>query len=167
MLQVLLLLLFSLLPSLTHGLDITGSITPNRFLLSSALLPPSTLLTLSSPNLEYTTHPSPSGSFSFRNVTVGPSYILQVECLTNTFSPLRIDTQNEDVEVYQTFSANEWSHRGAKLSYPIQLFASSQADYYMVYFASQGGLIPSLDLDLELIHYLRVQWFYLQCSRWL
>ena len=82
---------------------------------------------------EYKTHPTPSGSFKFRNVTAGPSYILQIECLTHAFPPLRIDTQNEDdVEVFQTFKGNAWSHRGAKLAYPIQIAPSAQADYYIV-----------------------------------
>ena len=128
-----LILVFSLLPSITQGLDITGSISPNTHLLSASSLPPSTLLILSSSNLEYKTHQTPHGSFKFRNVTAGPSYILQIECLTHTFPPLRIDTQNEDdVEVYQTFRGNAWSHQGAKLAYPIQIAPSAQADYYVV-----------------------------------
>ena len=126
-------LLFSLIASITQGLDITGSISPNTHLLSASSLPPTTLLILSSSNLEYKTHSTPSGSFNFRNVTAGPSYILQIECLTHAFSPLRIDTQNEDdVEVYQTFRGNAWSHRGVKLAYPIQIAPSAQADYYVV-----------------------------------
>ena len=128
-----LVLLFSLLPSITQGLDITGTISPNTHLLSTSSLPPSTLLILSSSHLEYKTHPTPNGSFKFRNVTAGPSYILEIECLTHTFPPLRIDTHNDDdMEVYQTFRGNAWSHRGAKLSYPIQIAPSAQADYYIV-----------------------------------
>lgn len=80
-----LLFLLSLLPAFTQGLDITGSISLNSHLLSPASLPPSTLLILSSANLEYKTHPSAAGSFKFRNITAGPSYILQIECLTHSF----------------------------------------------------------------------------------
>jgi hypothetical protein len=117
----------------TQGLEITGSIpASNPHLANPALLPPSTILILSAHNRQYKTHPSTSGTFTFRNVTAGPSYLLQVECLTHSFMPLRIDTQNGDVEVYQTFKANEWSHRGAKLSYPIRLAPSTTADYYIV-----------------------------------
>jgi hypothetical protein len=119
--------------ALTRALDITGSIASvNPHLPSPAYLPPSTLLVLSAPNVEYKTHPSSSGSFTFRNVTAGLSYILHVECITHAFPPLRIDTQVGDVELYQTFKGNEWSHRGAKMSYPIQLVSSGKADYYVV-----------------------------------
>jgi Protein of unknown function (DUF2012) len=117
----------------TQGLEITGSIpASNPHLANPAFLPPSTTLILSAHNRQYKTHPSTSGTFAFRNVTAGLSYLLQVECLTHSFPSLRIDTQNEDVEVYQTFKANEWSHRGAKLAYPILLAPSSTADYYIV-----------------------------------
>jgi hypothetical protein len=126
------LFLLASLFALVLGLDITGSIVPNGHLSTPAVLPPSTLLILSSTNLEYKTHPSPSGSFTFRNITAGPSYLLEVECLTHTFSPLRIDTQNGEVEVYQTFRGNAWSHRGAKLATPVQLQATGIADYYVV-----------------------------------
>lgn len=125
-------LLFSLFSTCTLGLDITGSITSNSHLLSLASLPPSTLVVLSSPNLEYKTHPTPRGLFKFRNVTAGPTYILQIECLTHSFPPLRVETQSEDIEVYQTFRGNAWSHRGAKLAYPIQITALAKADYYVV-----------------------------------
>jgi Protein of unknown function (DUF2012) len=130
MLQVV-FLLFSCL-AFSQGLDIKGSITPNAYLLSPALLPPSTLVILSAPNHEYSTHPSPGGAFSFYNVTAESSYLLQIECLTHKFPPLRIDVEDESVEVYQTFQENEWSHRGARLAYPIQIAATAQADYYMV-----------------------------------
>jgi Protein of unknown function (DUF2012) len=126
------ILLFSLLPTFTQGLDIAGSIVLNAHLISPASLPPSTLLTLSSKNLEYKTHPASNGLFTFRNVTVGPSYILQIECLTHSFPSLRIDTQDGNLEVYQTFRENAWNHRGAKLAYPIQIAPSAQADYYVV-----------------------------------
>lgn len=133
MLQLLYFLLF-LLPALINALDIKGTIIPNVHLPSVAVLPPSTLLILTSANLIYKTHPSSSGSFTFHNVTVGPSYLLQVESVSHSFPRLRIDTQGEEeVEVYRTFQANSWSHRGAKLFYPIQLSASSQADYYIVW----------------------------------
>jgi Protein of unknown function (DUF2012) len=127
-----LLLLFSVLLSFTKALDIGGSIFSNAHLLSTASLPPTTLLILSSANLEYKTHPSPSGSFKFRNVTSGSSYLLHIECLTHSFPPLRIDTQSGNMEVYQTFPGNAWSHRGAKLAYPIEISPTAQADYYMV-----------------------------------
>ena len=124
--------LLSSLFSLAYGLDITGYIVSNVHLSSPAVLSPSTLLILSSTNLEYKTHPSPSGSFTFRNVSSGPSYLLEIECLTHTFAPLRIDTHNDEVEVYQTFRGNAWSHRGAQLATPIQVQATGKADYYVV-----------------------------------
>lgn len=137
--MILLLLAFV---AFTQGLEITGSIpASNPHLANPAFLPPSTTLILSAHNRQYKTHPSSSGKFTFRNVTAGPSYLLQVECLTHSFPSLRIDTQNEDVEVYQTFKGNEWSHRGAKLAYPIQLAPSSTADYYIVSTCSQSKLI--------------------------
>src|SRR6202035_4363302 len=121
-----LFLLSSLLP-LTQALDITGYIPSSSLNFESpALLPPSTLLVLSAPNVEYKTHPSPSGTFTFRNVTAGPSYLFRTECLSHTFTPLRVDTENGAIEIYQTFKANEWSHRGAKLPYPIQLVPSAK-----------------------------------------
>jgi len=118
--------------AVAQALDINGAITANDYLVSPAILSPSTLVTLSSANLGYKTHPSIDGSFTFHNVTAGPSYILEVECISHVFAPFRIDTQN-GVEVYQTFLGNEWSHRGAKLQYPIQLEPSSKADYYVVH----------------------------------
>ena len=129
-LQLLLLLSFFL--AFTQALDITGSIQLNTHLISAALLPPSTLVTLSGPGLEYATHATADGKFTFHNVAAGHSYLLQVECLTHIFPPLRVDTENEDVEVYQTFRGNEWNHRGAKLAYPIQIAPSAKADYYLV-----------------------------------
>jgi hypothetical protein len=126
------LFLLSSLLTFVLGFDITGSIASNGHLSNPAILPPSTLLVLSSTNLEYKTHPSPSGSFTFRNITAGPSYLLEVECLTHTFSPLRIDTQNGEVEVYPTFRGNAWSHRGAKLATPVKVHATGIADYYVV-----------------------------------
>jgi len=126
-----LVIVFSLV-SLAWGLDIRGSIVPNVHLSSPAVLPPSTLLILSSTNLEYKAHPSPSGSFTFRNVSSGPSYLLEVECLTHSFSPLRLDTHNEEVEVYQTFRGNAWAHRGVQLATPVQVQAIGKADYYVV-----------------------------------
>ena len=129
-LQVLIFL--SALLTFVRGVDISGSILSNAHLPSPAFLPPSTSIVLSSTNLEYRTHPAPNGEFIFRNVTAGPSYILQIECLTHDFLPLRIDTQNEDVEVYQTFRGNQWSHRGAKFAYPIEIAPSGKADYYVV-----------------------------------
>src|SRR5271170_5755085 len=65
------LFFLSSLLALVLGLDITGSIASNGHLSTPAILPPSTLLILSSANLEYKTHPSPSGSFTFRNITAG------------------------------------------------------------------------------------------------
>jgi ER membrane protein complex subunit 7 len=129
------LLFISSLLALTQALDITGSIAASNQLPSPALLPPSTLLVLSAPNLEYKTHASATGSFTFRNVTAGPSYLLQVQCLTHAFSPLRIDTTregNEVPEVYQTFRGNQWGHRGIRVTHPIELVPSAKADYYLV-----------------------------------
>jgi len=123
--------LFFLLPCLINALDIKGSIVPNVHLPSTAALPPSTLLILTSADLLYKTHPSSSGSFTFHNVTVGPSYLLQVESLTHSFPRLRIETQGAEVKVYQTVQGNSWSTRGIQLFYPIQLSASSRADYYL------------------------------------
>lgn len=132
MLLSLLLFLSSLL-GLARGLDISGTIPASHpYLHSAALLPPGTLLVLSAPNVEYKTHPSASGSFTFHNVTAGPSYLLHVECVTHAFQPLRVDTQNGNVDVYQTFRGNAWSHRGAKLAYPIQLAPIARADYFVV-----------------------------------
>ena len=147
---------------LACGLDISGSIpTSHPHLQSAALLPPSTLLVLSAPNVEYKTHPSSSGSFAFRNVTAGPSYLLHVECVTHAFPALRVDTQNGNVEVYQTFKGNAWSHRGAKLAYPIQLAPSAKADYYVVC-PVRSTANRSHGQDSELMPFSRVP-----CSCWL
>ena len=125
-----LLVLLTSLVGLAYGLDISGAIAASHpHLPSAALLPSSTLFVLSAPNLKYETHASSSGSFTFRNVTAGPSYLLHVECLTYSFQPLRVDTQHGNVEVYQTFNGNAWSHRGAKLAYPIQLAPAAKTEY--------------------------------------
>jgi hypothetical protein len=123
------LLVISSLLAFTQALDITGSIHLGP---SPALLPPSTLVVLSAPNLEYKTHPSADGAFTLRNVTAGPSYLLQVQCLTHGFPPMRIDTESEVIEVYQTLKGSEWSYKGAKLAYPLQLVPSGKAEYYIV-----------------------------------
>ena len=130
LLQTFLLLLFSI--TLVKSLDIKGIITATADLPSPALLPPSTLLLLSAPGRQYQTHPSPKGEFIIRNVTSGPSYLLEIECLTHLFPSLRIDTAGDEVEVYQTFRGNEWSHKGPKLEYPIYIAPSSKANYYAV-----------------------------------
>ena len=152
MLQLLCFLLF-LLAALANALDLKGTIIPNTYLASAAALPPGTLLLLTSENLFYKTHPSPTGAFTFHNVTVGPSYLLQVECLSHSFPRLRVDTGGEEVEVYETSQSHSWSHRGAKLSYPIQLFASSQADYYIVYNVLFLMTNDSHGPDSSLMHY--------------
>jgi len=125
-------LLFSIFLAFAQAIEITGVIQPNAHLPSAALLPVSTLLTLSAPGVEYAVHPSSSGKFTFYNVTAGPSYLLKVDCLTHAFQPLRIDTRFEEIEVYQTFKDNEWEHRGAKFVYPIEISPSTKAEYYVV-----------------------------------
>ena len=149
---------------LAFGLDISGAIIPSHpHLPSAALLPSSTLLILSAPNLKYETHASSSGSFSFHNITVGPSYLLHVECLTHSFEPLRVDTQNGNIEVYQTFKGNTWSHRGAKLVYPIQLAPAAKVEYYMVCpFSSISN--GSLDPVFKSMPFSRVPCFFWQHS---
>src|SRR5947207_10669509 len=97
------LLVLTSLVVLVLGIDITGSISSSSALVSPSILPPTTLLSLTAPGLEYKTHPSASGSFTFRNVTAGPSYLFHVDCLTHTFPSLRVDTADDNVGVYQTF----------------------------------------------------------------
>lgn len=127
-----LLVFLSSLTALCQCLDITGWIQTNNYLPSPSVLPASTLFILAAPGLEYTTHPTSTGKFIFRNVTAGPSYLLRVECITHTFPPLRVDTEEDAVEIYQTFQGNEWDHRGAKLTYPISIAPTSKPEYYMV-----------------------------------
>jgi ER membrane protein complex subunit 7, beta-sandwich domain len=124
-------ILLSLL-SFVLGIDISGSINSSPALLSPSILPPTTRIYLTAPGVEYFIHPSSTGKFTFRNVTVGPSYLFHVECLTHIFPSLRLDTATDRVEVYQTFKGNEWSHRGLLLDYPIQVSPTAQADYYVV-----------------------------------
>jgi Protein of unknown function (DUF2012) len=126
-----LVLLASLL-SFAFGIDIRGSISSSEHLPALAVLAPSTLILLSAPGIQYKTHPSPSGTFTYRNVTAGPSYLFEIDSITHIFPPLRIDTTNGQVEVYQTFKGNEWSCRGARLSYPIEITSTAKADYYIV-----------------------------------
>jgi Protein of unknown function (DUF2012) len=117
------------------ALDIRGTIASNSHLLSPALLPPSTLLILSSPNLEYRTHPSPNGKFAFHNVSTegNPSYLLQVECITHKFPQMRIDIGDNDVDgVYQSFRMNKWNHKANTLPYPIEIAVTGTADFYAV-----------------------------------
>jgi len=129
--RLLALLLWSFLV-FVQGMDIKGTISAQDNLPSPALLPPSTLLLLTAPGIQYQTHPSPKGEFTFRNVTAGPSYLFEIECITHSFPSLRIDTTGERVEVHHTFRGNEWGHIGPRLEYPLQITPSTKADYYVV-----------------------------------
>lgn len=130
--MLLLALLISSFLVFVQGMDIKGAILAHDNLPSPALLPPSTLLLLTAPGIQYQTHPSPKGEFTFRNVTAGPSYLFEIECITHSFPSLRIDTKGEQVEVYQTFRGNEWGHIGPRHEYPLQVSPSTKADYYVV-----------------------------------
>ena len=115
--------IISLLFALTHlaySADITFRIVPTTLVPNPAALPPSTRLTLQRLNNTLVAPITRSNTFVFRNVSPG-SYLGTVQCRDYAFGPLRVDitpsTGQEDthnVDVWQTFWANEWGNKGER-----------------------------------------------------
>jgi hypothetical protein len=75
-------------------------------------LPPSTSASLTTLGNTYTAPLDTSNTFAFRNVSAG-SYLLDVNCATHFFAPLRIDVGADDnVEAWGTYRGNEWTNKG-------------------------------------------------------
>ncbi|GAO46277.1 hypothetical protein SAICODRAFT_25247 [Saitoella complicata NRRL Y-17804] len=136
--------------SLASAATVQGRIAANQHLPDIHALPPTTLITLSAAGVSKKTHPGPEGRFEIKNVSEG-AYLLEVWANTHIFSPVRIDILSadeaaaiaakastdevtvapEDIVVHQTFRANSFSNKGAKLPYPLTLRPSSQSSFYI------------------------------------
>lgn len=111
--------LLSLLPTVAVALSIQGAFGPSQLLSNPTALPPSTSLTLTTAGITRRTLIRRDNTFSFDDVPEG-SYLLDVQCPTHYFMPLRVDVQHEgNVVVYQTFRGNEWGNTGERKDYPI------------------------------------------------
>lgn len=107
------------LSALASAFNIHGSFAPSALLPNPALLPPSTSLTLTTSGTTKRALVQQDNKFAFRDVPEG-SYLLDVQCPTHHFGPLRVDVDNTgEVNVYMTFRGNEWSNIGEKRNYPI------------------------------------------------
>ena len=112
--------------ALTTELLVYVPASPN--IANPSTLPPSTtalLTTISSQNIA---HLQVDNTFHFRNITDG-SYLLEVQCVSHAFAPLRVDIAKteqgqgkrpvaeleKEVESWGTFRGNEWSNRGEKV----------------------------------------------------
>lgn len=112
------------LSALVSAFTIHGSFAPSALLPNPASLPPSTSLTLTTSGTTKRTLVQRDNKFVFRNVPEG-SYLLDVQCPTHHFGPLRVDVDRAgEVKVYMTFRGNEWSNIGEKRDYPIVTFPS-------------------------------------------
>lgn len=109
------------LSALVSAYSIHGSFVPSALLPNPALLPPSTSLTLTTSGTTRHALVQRDNKFVFRDVPEG-SYLLDVQCPTHHFGPLRVDVDSRgDANVYMTFRGNEWSNMGEKRDYPIVL----------------------------------------------
>lgn len=107
------------LSALASAFTIHGSFAPSALLPNPALLPPSTSLTLTTSGTTKRALAQRDGKFVFRDVPEG-SYLLDVQCPTHHFGPLRVDVDHRgDVKVYMTFRGNEWNNMGEKRNYPL------------------------------------------------
>ena len=114
-----LLVLLPFLPAIVSALDVQGTFTPSPLLPNPSTLPPSTSLTLTTAGIAKRTLIRRDNTFSFSDVPEG-SYLLDVQCQTYQFAPLRVDVNWQgEVVVYQTFRGNEWRNKGEEKSYPI------------------------------------------------
>jgi len=114
-----LLVLLPFLPAIISALDVQGTFAPSPLLPDPSTLPPSTSLTLTTAGIAKRTLIRRDNTFSFSDVPEG-SYLLDVQCQTYQFAPLRVDVNGQgEVVVHQTFRGNEWRNKGEEKSYPI------------------------------------------------
>ncbi|CUS15393.1 unnamed protein product [Tuber aestivum] len=127
-----LLALLSFLSAIASALDVQGTFAPSPLLPNPSTLPPSTSLTLTTTGTAKRTLIRRDNTFSFHDVPEG-SYLLDVQCQTHQFAPLRVDVNGQgEVVVHQTFRGNEWRNKGEKKSYPIEIQPVRPIDYYIV-----------------------------------
>ncbi|RPB02622.1 hypothetical protein L873DRAFT_421192 [Choiromyces venosus 120613-1] len=127
-----LLVLLPFLSVIVSALDIQGTFAPSPLLPNPSNLPSSTSLTLTTTGTTKRTLIRRDNTFSFRDVPEG-SYLLDVQCQTYQFAPLRVDVNGQgEVEVHQTFRGNEWRNKGEKKGYPIEIQPVRPIDYYIV-----------------------------------
>ncbi|KAI5457973.1 hypothetical protein BGZ63DRAFT_392309 [Mariannaea sp. PMI_226] len=82
---------------------------PNPFGLS-----PNTHATLSNLGAQFSAPLSTSNTFVFQNVTPG-SYLVDVHCPTEVYSPLRVDIALDEkvpVQAWETYRGNDWENKG-------------------------------------------------------
>ncbi|PWW76750.1 hypothetical protein C7212DRAFT_320082 [Tuber magnatum] len=117
---------------MASALDVQGTFAPSPFLPNPSTLPPSTSLTLTTTGTAKRTLIRRDNTFSFHDVPEG-SYLLDVQCQTHQFAPLRVDVNGQgEVVVHQTFRGNEWRNKGEMKSYPIEIQPVRPIDYYIV-----------------------------------
>jgi hypothetical protein len=105
---------------------VRGLIPPSPQLPNPSSLPADTTLTLTTSGATHSTRLRADNTFAFRNVSEG-SYILDTQCSTHQFLPLRVDVARDgEVKVTQTFRGNPWSNIGERRGVPIvrSLFSS-------------------------------------------
>src|SRR5947209_5406978 len=86
----------ALFSAAVSAISITGRFEPSPALPNLSQLPPTTVLTLSTTPLENSRSSLilADNTFRFRNVTAG-SYLLDVNCRTHIFPPLRVDVAKD------------------------------------------------------------------------
>ncbi|KAM0335180.1 hypothetical protein ACHAQA_000221 [Verticillium albo-atrum] len=96
--------------TLTLSIPTTSNLNPQT-------LPPQTHATLSTLHAAHSAPLSPQNTFTFRNLTGPASYLLDIHCTTNIFTPLRIDVA-EDGALYawETFRGNDWDNKGEAIA---------------------------------------------------
>lgn len=109
-LRILLSLAFAALSVAQLTLTVSLPSKPNPF-----LLPPSTHATLSSLHKRLDAPLTAVNTFSFHNVSAD-SYLLDVHCATDVFTPLRVDVGADgDVKAWETYRGNEWANKGEEV----------------------------------------------------
>ncbi|KAK9365590.1 hypothetical protein V1509DRAFT_632793 [Lipomyces kononenkoae] len=91
---------------------------------------PDTEIILRSAEAKYNTYVRADGqSFVFLNVSEG-AYALSIKSAEHIFPTLRVDVAETDVEVFVSHPGNEWSFKGPRQPYPIELRPFGPAVYY-------------------------------------
>ncbi|CAG8594873.1 694_t:CDS:2, partial [Diversispora eburnea] len=119
----------SILPITTFSYEIEGEFAVNFVLQDISQLEPTTKVILDGG--KYSALILKNGNFVITNVTQG-SYLLEVLSRKYIYPKIRVDVDSRGVRPSVTITGSEWNNLGPSLPYPLELYARSTADYFMV-----------------------------------
>ncbi|RHZ88548.1 hypothetical protein Glove_22g230 [Diversispora epigaea] len=128
----------SILPITTFSYEIEGKFAVNFVLQDISQLEPTTKVILDGG--KYSALILKNGNFVINNVPQG-SYLLEVLSRKYIYPKIRVDVDSRGVRPSVTSTGSEWNNLGPSLSYPLELYARSTADYFM---PREGFSITSL-----------------------